>query len=579
MNKKIAIAVTCSFLLSSSLFAQTYQVTWGDETKMKKSTVDMHLIHADNSGVYFLEGETRLKSYFVIGASFKTAYKLIKFDKNYNKLYEKDYGKDLKDVSFNSIQPLKNQLYVFVNHYNKKENNYRIFGAMIDSNTGALTGELQEIGSWTFESDKDDVDYIVKPTPDSSGWMMVTNIIGDKKSYNNMYVTILDNKLNKKQNILLKLKGDPAAFSLEDVIPLADRKFLVLTKQFEMVEGKRKKMKPVFKNYVLAKYDEKGFKEAALNFDAQDKYTIGGKLITLHNGEVLLAGFYSNNPDKKQLNGVYICKIDALKGTVAQASIKEISKDMISDAPDSTLANGDENANDKESKKRKEEDDDPIFSNSYQIRSVMVSPNDQSIWITAESYKLVHKQYSYTHYNSITKTSEWVNVSDYIFTNSDLLVINSMVNGDINTIYNIPKKQVEAIYNHHSGYGFSLSYDMGGIFASGGGMPFYSSVATLMYGNKLIILFNDNAANADVKDQNDSKHIKGVYNTFKKTQLYAISLDITNGTITRRSVLTNDDNIAMPRFAYVSGNEIYLPSSKKKALAKTDMRMGKITVQ
>src|ERR1700733_11739613 len=89
---KPILIIVFSLLLLCTVNAQNYSLTWGDETKMKKGTVDMQLVGADNTGVYFLEGDLRMKSYFVIGASFKTAYKLKKFDNNFNQVFEKDYA-------------------------------------------------------------------------------------------------------------------------------------------------------------------------------------------------------------------------------------------------------------------------------------------------------------------------------------------------------------------------------------------------------------------------------------------------------------------------------------------------------
>lgn len=577
------IVLLCIVFAGAQLSAQNYTATWGDDTKMRKSTVDMDLIHADNSGVYFLEGEMRVKSYFVIGATLKTAYKLVKFDKNFTKLYEKDYGKDLKDVSFNSMQPLKNMLYVFASHYDKRENYFHLYGSAIDGSTGELTGQLKELGSWYLQSDKDDVDFIVKPTPDSTRWMVITSVKAHDNATNLLDVTVFDDKLNKKLGCNIKIKDDPATYSLEDIVPTVDGKFLILAKQFEMVPTKRKKQIPVFKKYLLAKYNTKGVKEADFDFDTQGTFTIGGKIISLPNGQILLAGFYSNASDKKLLNGIYINKIDVASGKMVQSSMKEISKDMISNIPDEPLEDDDDDDKVKNKKSKKDDDeDDPVFNNSYKIRSVDYSPATNDIWITAESYQFKHTYYTTFDYDPVTHMSRSRSVSTYTFTNSDLMVISSSTDGQIHNVYNIPKKQVEQIRTSSSspGMGISFSYDYGGMFASGGSYPYYSSVVTAMNNNKLIIFFNDKTDNANVKDFTSIKQVKAINNSFKNTALYAVSLDLANGAIARKQVITNDDKIiCMPRFAFVAGNNVFLPASHIKALARTDMRMGKIAIQ
>ena len=105
LHMKVTIfALVClAFYLHSS--GQTYQVDWGDEMKVKKGSMDMDIVHADKTGVYMVEGRMKMKSYFVIGYSVGEVFKFYKFDPNYNVVYDKEYTKELKGLSFNSIQP------------------------------------------------------------------------------------------------------------------------------------------------------------------------------------------------------------------------------------------------------------------------------------------------------------------------------------------------------------------------------------------------------------------------------------------------------------------------------------------
>ena len=75
--KKVYLYLLTSMLTIPAL-AQTYSVTWGEETKLKKGSVDFDIVNADETGVYVVEGKLRMKSYFVIGATYGTDHKLIK---------------------------------------------------------------------------------------------------------------------------------------------------------------------------------------------------------------------------------------------------------------------------------------------------------------------------------------------------------------------------------------------------------------------------------------------------------------------------------------------------------------------
>jgi hypothetical protein len=50
--------------------------------------------------------------------------------------------------------------------------------------------------------------------------------------------------------------------------------------------------------------------------------------------------------------------------------------------------------------------------------------------------------------------------------------------------------------------------------------------------------------------------------------------------MTRKNIASNnDETILMPRHAYVVNNELYLPSWRQHALAKTELKFAKITVK
>ena len=131
LHMKLATTVLLCLAFYCQSSGQTYKMDWGDEMKVKKGSMDMDIVHADNTGVYMVEGRMKMKSYFVIGYSVGEVFKFYKFDPNYNVVYDKEYKKELKGLSFNSIQPLLGQLYLFAHDYKKKEKEYIIYGAKL----------------------------------------------------------------------------------------------------------------------------------------------------------------------------------------------------------------------------------------------------------------------------------------------------------------------------------------------------------------------------------------------------------------------------------------------------------------
>jgi hypothetical protein len=575
---KKAYLFLLSGLLMLSASAQTYSVNWGEETKLKKGSIDFDIINADETGVYVVEGKMKMKSYFIIGATYGTDHKLIKFDKNYNDVFTQDYRKELKGLNYKGIQFLKKDMYLFADDYIRKEKRYVVYGTKLDRATGLATGEMKELASFQLESKKDDFTYSLTPNADSTQWML----IGDVSSEENVAisVTVLDKQLNAKGTTPIRLSFSPKSFTLEDVLQTKDNKFLVIGRQYDLVPvGKKNKTRRTFTKYVFSKYNSKGQKELDLPTDIGDHFAMNGKAIQLPDGGLSFAGFYSNDRKKTEVNGVFVYRIDVANGVVLQSSFKELSEGMLDQAEEDEGDMDDELKKEKkEREKAKEEDGDEGISKHFVIRGVEYNPANGSLLLIAELSTFEEYTMMSSSYSTTTKT--WSNkwTTYYRYTNSDLMVINTNSKGEIDWINTLPKKQVETIRSTHStSPGISLYSEPTSLFARGGGMPFYSSFSYMMRNNKLIFLLNDHAQNNTVQKVGDRAKI--VYN-FKKSVAYAVSLDLNNGLFTRKLLLSNeDDPVLMPRLGFVVGKEFFLPAMKMKALGKTEFKIGKVTVR
>lgn len=583
-NLVLAIIVFCIAFLPSVSSSQRYKIFWGDETKMKKSTVDMKLVAADKTGAYFVEGQLGLKGYYVIMATMKTTYKLVKFDQFFNQVYEKDYKKDMKGLNFNSIQPLKDKLFLFADDYNKKENLYNVYGVEVDKSSGELLGDFIELASVTLDSDKDDVDYICKPSQDSGKWQLVVNISPNDKSASTISVYSFDNRLKKLKNASIVLPDDPDFFSFEDLVVTNAGEYFLLGKEYENLTPEKKKKKLVPKRYVLRRYDSKGKKTAEFPLDnGNDKYSIGGKLLTLPTGKVIFAGFYSNSSNKrsKELNGIYTATIDETADKLVLNSSLEVKQDMLSAATDSAGLQFDEEGEEiKKSKdKGKKEDGDEGFSSEYVIRGIYPGAEPNAVVMVAEVYHFDFR--TYTHFESTGGTNSFTRMRteyEYRFNNRDIMVINATNDGRLNNLKLIAKNQNEYIHTSSSGStGISVHHNTAGYFANGGAYPYYSSLAVIRWKDNLVLFYNDDERNANIVGT-ETKGLKSVRN-FSKTSLYATSINLRTGDVQKQAVYANNEElIAMPRFSYIAGNKIYLPASKLRSLAKTKMQMGVITM-
>lgn len=568
-------------LITFSVSAQTYRITWGEEIKLKKGTADLDIVAADNTGLFFTETRRKMTGYFVIGATYGNAIKLMKLDKNFGEVFDKEYKKELKGLEYHSFQPLENDLYMFASDYEKKSRQFKILGAKVDKNSGDIPGDFMELGSYELESKRDDCEMKVSPVQNGKAFLMVSNISG--KDRVSLGISVLDKSFKKKENTVISLSFNPDHYQLQDVQYTKSNKIVLLGKEYEEAQyGKKKRKRLVFKQYVLGIYNMNGGKEKEVVINSDDRYVISGKLIETPAGEMLLAGFYSNAAKKDDLNGFFINKVDPEKGEMTLSSFKEINAGMLGKSFEDEADEDDEiKANKKQAQKAKAEDDEEEFPNKFIIKSVDINPTDNSIVITSEVSRYSYYFFTDSYYNNTTRT--WTRSTTHVhrFTNQDLLIINADKDGNIKWLNALPKSQLEEIRtsNNTSGNGiFFGGNDQGSYFAAAGGMPFYSSYSSLINNNKLVIIMNDHTSN-NVNPEYGNR-VKAVSNFRKRSNVYGISIDLATGAMTRKIIASNnEETILMPRHAFVVKNELFVPSWRQKILAKTELKFAKISVK
>ncbi|MEO7922858.1 MAG: hypothetical protein ABIR30_04220 [Chitinophagaceae bacterium] len=572
----IFIAAMLSGIYSFS--QPTYKITWGEEMKLKKGTSDLDIMAADKSGLYFTE-KRRAKTMFSIGPPPST-HKLYKMDMNFGEVFDKEFKKELRDKDFQSFQSLGDELFLFATDYERKSKLFKVFGAKINKGNGELAGDFAELGSYGLETKRDDYEMKVSPIQNGNAFLMVSNISGEDRV--SLGVSLLDKSLKKISNTVINLSFDKDLYQLQDVQYTKNNKIILLGKEYEEAQiGKKKRKRLVFKQYVMAIYNNKGEKEKDVIMDSDDRYIISGKLIEQPTGELLLAGFYSNAAKKDDLNGFFINRVDAEKGVLLLSSFKEINSGMLGKGYEDAADEDDEMKESKKlAKKAKDDDDEEEFPNSFIIKSVDINPADNSIIITSEVSKYSYYSYVNSTYNSTTRT--WTRTTTFVhrFTNQDILVINADQGGNIKWLNALPKSQLEEVRSTSNSYGswFSLDNDRSGYFAAGGGMPYYSSYKSLIYNNNLVLLLNDHTSN-NVNPQYGDR-VKTVSNFRRKSNIYGVSMDLSSGKMTRRIIASNnEETILMPRHALVINNEVVIPSWRQHLMAKTELKFAKIFVK
>ena len=571
---KILIFLTL-ITLSITVNAQTANVTWGDEFKLKKGSTDLEVMHTDNTGVYVKESHFALKSYFVIGATVRESATLTKLDKDLKEAYSNNFNKELKGKEYESFFFLKNKLFLLATDYSKKEKTLTLFAAEIDKASGELSGEFTEVTSWQKDDKKEDISFKATYNADSSKMVLVSTIEGREK--NNYEVRQFDDNMKALgKSIAISNEFDPKTFQLEDVVYTSAGNVVLIGREYEYQEGKKKKNKYLdFKNYSVRIYNNGGKQIKEINTAINAKWLVSTKIMQLPSEELVLAAFYSDEKRGREINGILVQRINPQTGDIISTSQKDINTAMISTVEDDN-ADDDDDESRKERKEREKlekiQNEEDGFSKYMRFRNFIYTA-DKGLIILAEKYNTY--TYTTTTYQpgSGTMPGRWTTTTYQVYECGDIMMSKIDAAGNIGWLNIAPKQQREVIQTS-SGSSTGLSFSF---FRGGFNWPFYAGYGVLPGINSLNIIFNDHKKNDNVL-QLGQKVKKISY--FRKSECFAINLNTTTGKYTRSNLFSNRDvPTAMPRLSSVLGRDMYLIGKEDRILGKTKIAVARLSIK
>ncbi|MGG9961922.1 hypothetical protein [Ferruginibacter sp. SUN106] len=568
-------------MLVSLSFAQSANVTWGDEFKLKKGSTDLEVIHTDNTGVYVKESHFALKSYFVIGATVRESATLTKLDKDLKEEYSNNFNKELKGKEYESFFFLKDKLFLLATDYSKKDKTLTLFAAEINKASGELAGEFTEVTSWQKDEKSEDISFKASYNSDSTKMVLVSTVEGREK--NNYEVRQFDDKMKAVDKpIAISNEFDPKTFVLEDVVYTSNGNVVMVGREYEYQEGKKKKAKYLdFKNYVIRIYNNQGKQLKEINTAINAKWLVSTKVMQLPVKELVLAAFYSDEKRGREINGMLVQRINPATGEIITTSQKDINTSMITTVEDD---NGDDD-DDESRKERKEreklekiQNDEDGFSKYMRFRNFIYTA-DNGLVILAEKYN----SYSYTTTSYSTSGGTGLSMGRttsttyQVYECGDIMMSKIDAAGNIGWLNIVPKQQREVIQTSSSSgpaNGISMSFNF---FRGGFNWPFYAGYGVLPANNSLNIIFNDNKKNDKVL-QLGQKVKKISY--FGKSDCFAISLNPITGKYTRASLFNNKEvPTAMPRLSSVLGKDLYMIGKEDRMLGKTKIAIARLSIK
>lgn len=544
---KIYFTLLISILLSTTGLCQSYKLSWSDEIKLKNLYGLRRIVYGDMNNIYLLEGKFKMTKYFLVGADYKLSGRLKKLDGRFEEVYVNDFSDELKGMDFEDIQMMKNRLYVFAQDYIKKQKEIVMYALEIDKATGQAIGEKIPICNIPVTKDQEAVLFTVQPSFDSTGWVLAADI--SEKEAKQLYVQTFNADFSKQNTFRVATGFDPEIYDMENIAVVKDR-LLVLGKEYVLESAGKKKTKKVFKRMVLQQFSTSGEK-TNLRIQTDDKFSASGTMMQLKNGDVFVTGFYSNTPGKTSFNGVYIYKIDAATGDIAQQSFSQPQISNTEEAAEQEFS----------------------INKNMLTRDVLFDEKSSNIYIVSEYFEQKNYYTSRSSFDLNNRLSTRTSFNMEFTTNDIFVMVVNSKTGQIGKTYTLPKKQSETSTIPIPRGVFSFS----GFSKKDIDAPLFASFTTVLRNDRLIFIYNDNPQNKKAAQLTDAVQPAG---NLRESSCFAVSLNMTTGEINRKSIFNNDGSpTCMPRVAYVNGNLVFIPSwGEMKGFSLPPVQIGRLSI-
>src|SRR5262249_12844943 len=230
-----------SFVVSLACQSQNFSLTSSKDINNRKGSLYMNIAGAVKSDVYVLKVSNDLRG---LGKDngFDTYYSLCKFDDNLNMVFDHGLNKLIVDKIFQSLGIFEEHLYLFISDY--KQKSFVLYGVELDKITGDKIGDLREVFSYRREDKWDQIDFTIKPNPDSSGFIVVGRNTNDEKFDDAYYVSLVDKSLANGGTLKINPPIDHKmqSFELENIVSEKGNSFLLFGKLFQGVEVKKNQL-------------------------------------------------------------------------------------------------------------------------------------------------------------------------------------------------------------------------------------------------------------------------------------------------------------------------------------------------
>lgn len=517
----LTAVVLCCFALQSN--AQTFNVTWGDNSKLKYDYDDAVTLANGNMVILKLKTTNNWIS------SSQTPI-LMLVDKNMETVKEREIQIDEKNAVLKGLEKYGNNVFFIYNAYNKSNKTTSVYALKIN---GQNLGADNKITLGTYDSDNrnDQAEATYKFSADSTKILLFVEGPERRKENKKIFAAVFDTDLKKIWSRDIELPILEKYVSIYDEDITNDGKVFVEIKHYDK-EVTRQTVRedgdkvPSYVYKVLV-YSQESAKEREISFDLNKKFVQGTKLTYNNNGTITVAGLYKQKYNGN-ITGAFYATFDANGTEVKDPKMVDFPEDLI------RLVDKDNFGSDKKS--------DPGLYSNFRINDILVRSNG-SVDLISEYYRLTVS----TTYNPSTYTT----TTYYNYKYGD--IVNTNIDKDGKAIFTrIPKNQKFTNADLFLGY-----------------YPF-------VYNDKLVLLYNDDKDNVD----RDLEKAPDDIMKFKNSVFVAATIDA-KGNLNRQAIFSNDDEdyITLPRNTARLSDNSFLISADLLKMFKKRTRFGVMKIK
>lgn len=460
-----------------------------------------------------------------------------------------------KDLTFEEIIVIGNNLYAFGSLYDRKAKENHLLGFPISAD-GKISNKGKVLFKTKVTKKRERGAFYFKDSPDGARLLIMHAAFFDKKEEVQYEIKLfnenLDTEMTNLENVPFKDRRD-LEFNIADFdVNVYDDIFVVINESYR----DRKQKKNIEKFEVHAFKKNNGYTKEIINIDFTNREVINCEILATNKDILHLVGFYSgvrkNGKANKKLRGIYAATVDVQTNDVKNLKFNKF------DYETKVKLIGERRA-------KKDKDIKPL----YKTHSI-IEKTDGGLFLLSEYQEI------------FVGRSQGIGplaVQPITYINNEIIVTSLNADGTVAWTNVIPKEQKASftvfslgIFGFAGGNNFTVGVGISIPIAVAGKGPEYLSAIPIYENGQLTVIFNDNKKNVGVTDIEEIKRL-GNYNKAIPT---AFVFD-NEGNITRLDPedLQKERLILRPGVYYQKGADDYIIYASKRSKDK----LGRLQIQ